>query len=224
MGWGRRVVTSGKGDVRVEELSAAQRTIARRAAEARATVPDLELRADVEMTRSLELEGSVTAMLVRACALALKDVPKANAAYRDGRFEFYSRVNVGVVVATDDAYVVPTVFDADQKSLAALTGEIDELAERARSGQLSSPAFSGATFTLANVGVYGVPSSNFVTHSQAAALAAGAIREAPVVRDGAVVVGRLMSVTLACDHRILYGAEAARFMLAVTSALEQAAL
>lgn len=217
-------MTSGKGDVRVDELTAAQRTIARRTAEARATVPDLEMHAEVEMTRCLERGGSITAMLVRAAALALREVPRANGAYRDGRFESYSRVNVGVVVATDDAYVVPTVFDADQKTLATLSDEIEELTARAREGGLSSPAFSGATFTVSNVGEHGVADSSIVVHSQAAALAAGAIREAPVVRDGAVQPGRVMRVTLACDHRILYGREAARFLLAVTSALERARL
>ncbi len=191
-------------------------------------MPDLELRADIEMTECLALREherwSITAILVRACALALREVPRANGAYRDGRFELYSRVNVGVVVATEDVYVIPTVLDADQKPLRALTGEIERLTSQARQGQLAAPALSGATFTLSNVGALGVDSATILTNPpQAAALAAGTIRPAPIVRDGAVVAGHLMSVTLACDHRILYGAQAARFLTAVKSRLERAA-
>jgi pyruvate dehydrogenase E2 component (dihydrolipoamide acetyltransferase) len=152
-------------------------------------------------------------------------VPRANGAYRDGRFELYSRVNVGVVMQTGDAYLIPTVFDADQKSLAALSDEIETLCVRARDGVLTQPALSGATFTLSNVGAEGVVRSTLVTNPpQAAAIAAGAIQEVPVVRDGAVVPGHRMTVTLACDHRILYGRQAARFLAAVKSALEGGAL
>jgi pyruvate dehydrogenase E2 component (dihydrolipoamide acetyltransferase) len=210
----------------VQEPTPAERAIARRAAEARATVPDLELSAEVEMAASLELcareRCSITAVLVRACALALRAVPRANGAYRDGRFELYSRVNIGLVIATEEAYLIPTVFDADAKSLAALTGEAEQLLSDAGVGRLSPPAFSGATFTLANVGDLGVRRSSIVINPpQAAALAAGAIREVPVAREGTVVASHVMTITLACDHRIMYGAHAARFLTEVSSALER---
>lgn len=216
--------TSAKGETRIEEPSAAERAIARRAAEARATVPDLELRADVDMTQALRLrneEGcSIPAILVQAAARALKAVPRANGAYRDGRFELYSRVNVGIVVADERSYLIPTVFDADQKSLPELTEEIERLSASARAGELQPPAYAGATFTLWDAGALGVPASTIVVNSpQAAALAAGAIREAPVVRDGAISPGHLMTITLACDHRILYGAHAARLLTEIAGAL-----
>lgn len=216
--------SGAKGETRIEEPTAAERAIARRAAEARATVPDLELRADVDMGSALELRDSqahsIPAILMRACAGALRAVPRANGAYRDGRFELYSRVNIGIVVADDHSYLIPTVFDADQKSLAELTDEIERVTEAARAGKLEPPAYAGATFTLSYVGALGVPASTIVVSSpQAAALAAGAIREAPVVRDGAIHPGHLIAITLACDHRILYGAQAARFLAAVTGAL-----
>jgi len=122
-------------------------------------------------------------------------------------------VNIGIVVADEHSYLIPTVFDADQKSLAELTDEIERVTEAARAGKLEPPAYAGATFTLSYVGALGVPASTIVISSpQAAALAAGAIREAPVVRDGAIHPGHLMTITLACDHRILYGAQAARFL------------
>ena len=216
--------SGAKGETQIEEPTAAERAIARRAAEARATVPDLELRADVGMGYALELRDSqahsIPAILMRSCALALRAVPRANGAYRDGRFELYSRVNIGIVVADEHSYLIPTVFDADQKPLAELTDEIERITGAARAGKLEPPAYAGATFTLSYVGALGVPASTIVVSSpQAAALAAGAIREAPVVRDGAIHPGHVMAITLACDHRILYGAQAARFLAAVTGAL-----
>ena len=216
--------TGAKGEIRIEEPSAAERAIARRAAEARATVPDLELRADVDMAAALALRDSqrcsIPAILVRACAVALKAVPRANGAYRDGRFELYSRINIGLVVADEHTYVIPTLFDADGKSLAELTDEIERVTGAARAGELEPPAYAGATFTLSYVGELGVPASTIVVNSpQAAALAAGAIRPAPVVRDGTLTSGHVMSITLACDHRTLYGANAARFLTQVTGAL-----
>jgi pyruvate dehydrogenase E2 component (dihydrolipoamide acetyltransferase) len=215
---------AAKGETRIEEPTAAERAVARRAAEARATVPDLELRADVDMAAALELRDSqgcsITAIVTHAAAHALRAVPRANGAYRDGRFELYSRVNIGLVVADEHSYLIPTLFDADQKSLGQLTEEIERLAAAARAGELPPPAYSGATFTLWDAGALGVPASTIVVNSpQAAALAAGAVRPAPVVRDGALQAGQLMTITLACDHRILYGAQAARFLTEITNGL-----
>jgi pyruvate dehydrogenase E2 component (dihydrolipoamide acetyltransferase) len=214
-----------KGETRIEEPTRGQRTIVRRTAEARATVPDLELDTDVDMEscRRLTSESgySVTAILVRACALALRDVPHANSAYRDGRFELYSRVNVGVTIETEDAYAVPAMLDADRKSLPELTTELEVLTGRAHRGELTRPELSGATFTLTDLGDHGVArSSAIVTPPQAAALVAGAIRNVPVLRDRAIVAGHMMTLTLGCDHRILYGARAARFLSCISDRLQ----
>lgn len=213
----------------MQEPTAAERAIARHAANARATVPDLELGAEVDMATCLALSAAhgwpETAMLVRACALALRAMPRANGAYRDGRFELYSRVNVGIALATDDAYLIPTVFDADRKQLSELSAEVEQLTVAAIAGELTPPAFSGATFTLSYPGELGVASSSLVVNPpQAAALAAGAIRRVPVVRDGVVVPGDVMTVTLACDHRILYGAHAARLLREISSRLSEGKL
>jgi len=218
-----------KGEVRVEEPDRSQRAIARRSAEARATVPDLELIAEVDMEASLALRAdrgcSVTAMLARACAIALRDVPRANGAYRDGRIELYSRINVGVMITTEATYTVPTVFDCDIKSLDAVSTEIETLAERADGGQLAPPELTGATFTLSNPGALGVAGAvPVIVPPQAAAVAAGAIREVPMVRDGAIVPGHSMTLTLACDHRILYGSQAALFLNRIKTQLEEAIL
>jgi pyruvate dehydrogenase E2 component (dihydrolipoamide acetyltransferase) len=217
---------SAKGETRIEEPTRAERTIARRVAESRATVPDLELSAEVDMDAATEIwksaEGELplTAVLTRACALALRDTPRANGAYRDGRFELYSRVNVAV--STEDAQTFPTVFDADGKSVAELRAEIATSARRARDGELTPPELAGATFTFYGVGSGGVTHvTPIITPPQAAAVGAGAVRETPVVRRGEIVPGHVMTVTLACDHRILYGTHAARFLSLVKELLER---
>jgi pyruvate dehydrogenase E2 component (dihydrolipoamide acetyltransferase) len=218
-----------RGETRLEQPSPRQRAIARRSAESRATVPDVELSAEVAMQAARDLcarEGcSITAALIRACALALRAVPRANGAYRDGQFELYSRVNVGLTVATDDAYVTPTVFDADRKSLAQCSTEIDELRRRAPAGELTPPELSGSTFTLTDLGAYGISAaSTHVTPSQAAALTAGAIREVPLIRDRQLSTTPAVTLTLACDHRILFWAQAAALLSKISTLLSEARL
>lgn len=216
-----------KGETSVHELTRAQRTIARRIAETRATVPDLELGADVDIDAALALarghDCTLTAILVRACATALREHPHANGAYRDGRYELYSRINVGVTVQTEGAYSTPTVLDADTKSLEQLRAELDHAAARARAGELTPPELAGATFTLTDLSEHGAGwMTAIITAPQAASLAAGAVRAVPMLRDGTVVAGHALSLTLACDSRILFGARAAGFLARVVALLEAA--
>ncbi len=218
-----------KGEVSVQEPSRWQATVARRSAETRATIPDIDLSVEVHMGAAGELERALgcgtTALLVRACALALRAVPAANSAYRDGRFERYERINVGLLVATPEIYTLPTVLDADRKQLDELGEEIAELRQRAGAGTLTPPDLSGATFTLADMGPLGVASSTpVIVPPQAAAVGTGAVREVPIVRDGAIVPGQVMTITLSCDHRILYGATAGAFLGTIKSRLEEASL
>jgi pyruvate dehydrogenase E2 component (dihydrolipoamide acetyltransferase) len=171
--------------------------VARRSAESRATVPTLELSVDLEPPRALA-SGS----LVHACARALGAHPRANAAYRDGRFELYSRVNIGLVVADTERYLIPTIFDADTKSETELQQEIETLFRDVAG--LPSTAFTGATFSVWDATRHGLATASIpVVPPQAAALAAGT-----------------RSLTLACDHRILYGAEAAAFLQAIAHHLD----
>jgi pyruvate dehydrogenase E2 component (dihydrolipoyllysine-residue acetyltransferase) len=218
-----------KGSARVEELTRAQQAIARRAAESRATIPAVELSVEVDASAPLAQReaqsASITAMLVRACGYALREVPLANGAYRDGHFELYSRINVAVAVYTEDGFSLPTVFDADDKSASQVSEELRRLTERAVNRELTPPELSGSTFTLWDVGEQGIEHSGpLIVPGQAAALSAGTIREAPVVRGGVVVPGYLMTITLASDHRILYGLQASRFLTAVKSHLEERAI
>jgi pyruvate dehydrogenase E2 component (dihydrolipoamide acetyltransferase) len=214
-----------KGETEIHEPTRAERAIARRHAETRATVPDLELGTMVDAEAALALVREhgcpTTAVLMRACAVALAEHPRANGAYRDGQYEFHSRVNVALVVQTEDGYVAPTVLDADHRSLAQLACEIERATSRAHGGQLTPPELAGATFTLADLGPYGVVrASTFLTAPQAATITAGAVRLAAVVRDGAVVARHTIDLTLACDGRILFGAHAARFLSAVAERIE----
>jgi pyruvate dehydrogenase E2 component (dihydrolipoamide acetyltransferase) len=212
-------------EVSVQELTRVQQAVARRMAESRATVPDFTLQAEVDMERCVALraegEPSIGDLVVKACALALRDHPRANARYRDGRFELLERVNIGVVVPAHGTVFVPTVFDADAKTLAEIAWDTRALAERVRSEEITQPELSGATFTVASLGTAAVTAfTAIIQPPQAAALAAGAVTERPVVREGQVVAHHVMAVTLTCDHRILYGAEAAAFLARVRELLE----
>jgi pyruvate dehydrogenase E2 component (dihydrolipoamide acetyltransferase) len=163
-------------------------------------------------------------MVVKACALALGEFPRANGAYRDGKIELYSRVNVGIAVAGMDALVVPTIFDADRKSLGEIAVEARQLAGKVRDGTVTPPELSGGTFTVSNLGMYGIDNfSAVINPPQAALLAVGAVAAKPAVDEtsGAIVPRQLMGVTLACDHRILYGADGARFLGRIRDLLQQ---
>ncbi len=214
-----------KGEISVHEPNRSERTVIRRSAETRATVPDLELERDVDMTAASSLGIGTTALLVRASALALREVPRANSSYRDGRYELYSRINVGVTVTAESTYAIPTVLDADRKSLRELEEEIAAITARALGGELTPPELSGATFTVIDMGASGVSRATpVVIPPQAAAIAAGAVEVQPVARDGGIVLAPTMTLTLACDHRVLYGARAAELLGRMREHLEKGSL
>jgi pyruvate dehydrogenase E2 component (dihydrolipoamide acetyltransferase) len=249
-------VATAKGETTTVELSRTQQTIARRMAESKATIPDFSLQMDVDMEECAKLRSDLKRlshpdapaqpgsaapavaptyndMVVKACALALREHPRANGSYRDGRLQLHSRVNVGVAVAADEALVVPTVFDADEKSLGEIARETRALAERVRAGTITPPELGGGTFTVSNLGMFGVKSfTAIVNPPQAAILSVGSLEQRAVVHpeghrlagganDGDVVVVRhTMTLTLVCDHRILYGADAARFLARVRELLQ----
>jgi pyruvate dehydrogenase E2 component (dihydrolipoamide acetyltransferase) len=231
---GERDGQTGRGDVTHQDLTRLQQTVARRMAESKATAPDFVLNLEVDMEAAVELRKQLKAaagdqpapsfndFVIKASALALRDFPRANGAYRDGKFELYGRVNVGVAVAGQDALVVPTVFDADTKSLGQIARESRAVAQRVRAGAVTPPELSSGTFTVSNLGMYGIKRFTAVINPpQAAILAVGALEPRAVVRDGEVVVRSTMELTLACDHRILYGADAAEFFARIREYLEQ---
>jgi pyruvate dehydrogenase E2 component (dihydrolipoamide acetyltransferase) len=225
-----------KGAADVVSLTRLQQLVARRMAETKATVPEFQVQAEVVMDAAIALRAqlksaakdaeldvpSLNDLIVKAAAIALGRHPRANGSYSDGKFELYSRVNVGVAVAADDALIVPTVFDADKKSLGTIAETTRRLAARVRDGSITPPELSGATFTVSNLGMYGMTAiSPIINAPQAAILGVGAMRPIPAVVEGQLVERQVMTFTLTCDHRILYGADAARFLSAICGLLEQ---
>jgi pyruvate dehydrogenase E2 component (dihydrolipoamide acetyltransferase) len=223
-----------KGAASIVELSRTQQLIARRMAESRATIPDLDVTIDVDMEAAWQLREqlkrrpgdeptpSLNDMVVMACARALAEHPSVNSAYKDGRGERFERINIGVAVAAPDALVVPTIFDADRRSLGDIARTTRQLVAKVRDGSITPAELAGATFTVSNLGMYGIDSFTAVINPpQAAILAVGVVKQRPIVHEGELVARRMMTVTLTADHRVLYGADAARFLARVRELLEQ---
>jgi pyruvate dehydrogenase E2 component (dihydrolipoamide acetyltransferase) len=211
-----------------EPLSRVQQAVARHMLEA-AAVPTFAVEVEVDMTAaaerraSLEPKPSVNDLVVKACAVALREHPRVNAAYTEEGFRYATEINIGIAVAAQDALLVPVVRRADGKSLQDIRTETRDLAEKARAGKLTPAELDGGTFTISNLGMHGVRRFEALLNTpQAAILAVGAVEPRPAVGtdDGELVVRPLMSATLVCDHRILYGAEAAVFLGRVRELLE----
>lgn len=222
---------SGRG--RPVDLTPIQRIVAARMSEAKATVPEFSIEAEVDMGAVVELRGRLKAgagerpvasfndMIVKATALALREHPRVNGSFLGDRVELFEEINIGIAVATDDALIVPVIADADQKPLATIAAEGRELAERVRHGRITPPELEGGTFTVSNLGMYGMSAiTPIINIPQAAILGVGALREIPMRSGGQIIDRRILTLRLVCDHRILNGAEAARFLARVKQLLE----
>ncbi|MGX6448876.1 dihydrolipoamide acetyltransferase family protein, partial [Patulibacter sp. S7RM1-6] len=221
-----------RGAVTVVVPTRVQGVIARRMTEAQTTIPDFQVRTEADVTALLALRGelraqtgsapSVNDFVIRACGLALRAHPEANAAYVDGAWHRYERVNVGMAVAGDGTLVVPTVFDADRRSVTEIARDTRALAEKVREGRIGPAELDGGTFTVSNLGMFGVTSFTAVVNpGQAAILAVGtAVERVTLDEAGAPRARRTMELSLSCDHRILYGADAARLVAAIRERLE----
>src|SRR5712692_3135403 len=222
-------------DVEVVEPSRMQATIARRMAEAKSTIPEfqvtVEARVDLAVSLRQQLKDSVpgaekvtmTDFLVRACALALRKFPEVNSSWVDGRFQRKRSINIGLAVAPSQGMglLVPVVHDADVKDLIQISIESRQVIERARSGRPNEGDLSGATFSISNLGMYGVDEFvAIINPPEAGIIAVGAIKDVPVVEDGRIVPGKVMRMTLSVDHRVFYGATAAQFMAEVKRLIE----
>jgi pyruvate dehydrogenase E2 component (dihydrolipoamide acetyltransferase) len=229
----QRAEAGPKGEAEIQELTRLQQTVSRRMAESKATAPDFSISLTVDMTQAVEVRKrlkevshpapSFNDMVVKAAAIALRDHPRVNGAYRDGKFELYERVNIGVAVAAMDALVVPTVFDADRKSLGQIARDARAAIEKVRDKSITPPELSGGTFTVSNLGMYGIEHfTAIINPPQSAILTVGALAKRPAVDDNGRIVARdQMSLSLVCDHRILYGADGAQFLARVKELLEQ---
>jgi pyruvate dehydrogenase E2 component (dihydrolipoyllysine-residue acetyltransferase) len=222
-------------EVEVVEPTRMQATIARRMAEAKSTVPEftvtVEARVDLAVSMRQQLKDSVpgadkvtmTDFLVRACALALTKFPEVNSSWVDGKFQRKRRISIGLAVAPSQGMglLVPVVHDADLKDLIQISIESRQVIERARSGRPAEGDLSGATFSISNLGMYGVDEFvAIINPPEAAILAVGTIKEVPVVDAGRIVPGKVMRMTLSVDHRVFYGATAAQFMAEVKRLIE----
>jgi pyruvate dehydrogenase E2 component (dihydrolipoamide acetyltransferase) len=228
-----RPAAGGKGETTLVELTPTQATIARRMAESAATVPVFTVSSDIDMSTIAALRRearerpeavpSINDFVVKAVAAVLRELPRFNASWAEGKIACHSRVNVGVAVATEDALYVPVVLDADRKSLAEIAAETRRLAEAARRRALAPEDLSDGTFTVSNLGMFGTRSfSALVDLPQVAILAVGAVRRAPVeIEGGGVSFRDVMTVTLTCDHRVVYGADGAQFLSLLRELLER---
>jgi pyruvate dehydrogenase E2 component (dihydrolipoamide acetyltransferase) len=230
---GTAVPAPGEGD-EVRQLSPMLKAVAKRMTESKTTVPHFYVTSEIDMTRALALRKelnealadsgekvSVNDLIVRACAQALVQHPQAHRSYVGGTHVYHAHAHVGIAVALDDGLIVPVLRDADTKSLRQIAAEARDLAGRARTGKLRQTEIEGGTFTVSNMGMLGVSAfAAIINPPESAILAVSATIQRPVVRDGAVAVGDVMSVTLSCDHRACSGADGARLLQTVKRHLE----
>jgi pyruvate dehydrogenase E2 component (dihydrolipoamide acetyltransferase) len=215
-------------------LSLMRKTIAKRLTESKSSIPHFYLTAEVDMKRAIEFRTSVNAaagtkisyndLIVKAVALSLRNNPSANASFAGDKIIQHGRIDIGIAVAIDEGLMTPVIRNADQKGLGLISEESKALSARAHEKKLLPEEFSGATFTVSNLGMYGIEEfSAIINPPEGAILAVGAIIEKPVAEYGNVVIGHRMKITLSCDHRVIDGAVGAQFMQNLKTILENPA-
>lgn len=213
------------GEVSQEEVKNSQmrKTIARRLSESKFTAPHYYLTIEINMDNAIESRKIINAlpdtkvsfndMVVKACAMALKKHPQVNSSWTDAATIINHHVNVGVAVAVEDGLVVPVINNTDLLSLSQIGAAVKDLAGKARNKKLQPKEMEGSTFTVSNLGMFGIEEfTSIINQPNSAILSVGAIIEKPVVKNGQIVVGNTMKVTLACDHRTVDGATGAEFL------------
>lgn len=221
---------------RVEKASQMRKAIARRLTESKQNVPHFYLTIDVDagpmmdarkqMNATLKAQGidekvSFNDLVIKASAIALRNVPECNASWMDGELHFHQVVDISVAVAVADGLVTPVVRDADQKGVLEISREVKDLATRARDKKLKLEEMQNGTFSISNLGMYGIEEfAAVINPPEGALVAVGAIRDEAVVVDGQLVAGKRMKMTLSCDHRVVDGAVGARWLAEVRRLLE----
>ncbi|HEY9167944.1 MAG TPA: pyruvate dehydrogenase complex dihydrolipoamide acetyltransferase [Lutibacter sp.] len=224
-------IVSGTENFEETSNSQMRKTIARRLAESKFTAPHYYLMLEINMDNAIEsrklinelpdTKVSFNDMVVKASAMALKKHPKVNSQWFDDRTRINHHVNIGVAVAVEDGLVVPVTRFTDQKSMTQIGAEIKDMATRAKSKKLTPAEMEGSTFTVSNLGMFGISEfTSIINQPNSAILSVGAIIEKPVVRNGEIVVGNTMKVTLACDHRTVDGATGAAFLQTLKQFIE----
>jgi pyruvate dehydrogenase E2 component (dihydrolipoamide acetyltransferase) len=213
-------------------VSQMRKTIARRLAESKFSAPHFYLSMEVDMSNAMEARKAINAqlgtkisfndMVIKAVSMALKKHPAVNSSWLGDKIRYNNHVNIGVAVAIPDGLVVPVVKNADMKSMSQISEEVREFAGKARDKKITPEDMQGNTFSISNLGMFGIDSfTAIINPPDACILAVGAIREEPVVKNGAVVPGHRMNLTLSCDHRVVDGATGSEFLRTLKGMLEQ---
>jgi len=222
----------GASAYRDEPASEIRKVIAKRLVTSLGPVPHFFLTTEIEMDRAAEMRRGINALdpdlkisindvIIKVAATALLQHPQVNASFQDKFVRYYERADVGVAVAIEDGLITPVVRSADQKSLSQIAAEVRELAERARSRRLKPEEYTGATFSISNLGMFGIDEFTAVINPpEGAILAVGAMNAKPVVRDNEIVIRQMMRVTMSCDHRVIDGATGAKFLQTFKKILE----
>jgi pyruvate dehydrogenase E2 component (dihydrolipoamide acetyltransferase) len=222
----------GAAPYREEPVTTMRATIARRLVTSIGPVPHFFLTTEIEMDKAAEVRRqlneldpenkiSLNDLIIKVAAVTLMQHPSVNASFQEKTLRFYERADIGVAVAVEDGLITPVVRGANAKSVGQIAREVRELAERARSRRLKPEEYTGATFSISNLGMFGIDEFTAVINPpEAAILAVGAMTPQPVVRDGQVVVRQLMRVTMSCDHRVVDGATGAKFLQTFKKILE----
>jgi pyruvate dehydrogenase E2 component (dihydrolipoamide acetyltransferase) len=227
-----RFQQAGASAYRDEPATQIRQTIAKRLVTSLGPVPHFFLTTDIEMDRAAEMRRGINALdpdlkisvndiIIKVAAAALLQHPQVNASFQEKFVRYYEQVDIGVAVAIEDGLITPVVRAADQKSLSQIAAEVRELAERARSRKLKPEEYTGATFSISNLGMFGIDEFTAVINPpEGAILAVGAMTAKPVVRENEIVVRQMMRVTMSCDHRIIDGATGAKFLQTFKKILE----
>ena len=221
---GEKGAVHGPSAYRDEPASEMRRTIARRLVTSLGPIPHFFLTSEIDMERAADtrrslnelypdLKLSINDLIIKVAAVSLIQHPQVNASFQDKTIRYYEHADIGVAVATENGLITPIIRAADVKSLLDIGGEVRELAERARARKLKPEEYSGATFSISNLGMFGIEEfTAIINPPEGAILAVGAMAPKPVVRDGQISVRQTMRVTLSCDHRVIDGATGARFL------------
>jgi pyruvate dehydrogenase E2 component (dihydrolipoamide acetyltransferase) len=224
--------TVGPSPYHDEPTSQIRQTIARRLVTSLGPIPHFFLTSEIEMDSAAlmrqrikeldpDLKISINDIIIKVAAAALIAHPEVNASFQDKTVRYYERADIGVAVAIEDGLITPVVRSADRKSLSEIAGEVRELAERARQRKLQPEEYTGATFSISNLGMFGIDEFTAVINPpEGAILAVGAMSPRPVVRDGEIMIREMMRVTMSCDHRVIDGATGAKYLQTFKKFLE----
>jgi pyruvate dehydrogenase E2 component (dihydrolipoamide acetyltransferase) len=228
----RGVATLPQGETKQIPLSAMRRTIAKRLAESTGPIPHFYLTADFDVTnlmsirqQAMDIEGaklSVNDFIVRAVALALRQHPNINASWGDDAITQHGEVHIGIAVATPEGLITPVIRNADGKSVVEINTEVRALADKAKNRKLKPDEYQGSTFTISNLGAWGIEEfTAIINPPNSAILAIGTAEARPVVVDRQIVIRDRMKVTMSCDHRVIDGATGAEFLKTLRQFVEQ---